>query len=102
MRPTPPKVTKAPAGPKTTANPKPQTPSPGPLEFPGLDFFVRPTLHPFEAAKRLGCHVDHIYNLITDGSIKAIDIRGRNNRFDRRRVRIPVEAWREFIRTRTI
>jgi excisionase family DNA binding protein len=73
-----------------------------PLEFPGLDFPDRQTLYPFEAAQRLGCHVDHVYDLITEGVIKAIDIRGRNNRLERRRVRIPLEAWRDFIRGRTI
>ena len=102
MRPSPPTITRAPAAPQPIADPKSREPLPCLLEFPSLDFSGRQTLYPSEAAKRLGCHVDHIYDLITEGAIKAIDISSRNKQSDRRRVRIPLEAWREFIRARTI
>jgi excisionase family DNA binding protein len=69
-------------------------------DFPGLDFPGRTTLYPRECAARLGCHVDHIYDLIEEGQLKAIDISGGNNASARRCARIPIEAWREFITKR--
>ena len=72
------------------------------FEFPSLDFPGRTALYPFECALRLGCAVDHIYDLITEGQIGAVDISGRNNLSDRRCLRIPVEAWKKFIRERTV
>jgi len=70
------------------------------IEFPSLDFPGRTTLYPHECALRLGCHVDHIYDLIEEGILRGINIAGGNNLTDRRCVRIPIEAWRAFLAAR--
>jgi len=72
------------------------------LEFPSLDFPGRTAMYPFECANKIGCHVDHIHDLVTEGQLKAVDISGRNNLSERRTLRIPLEAWQEFIRARTV
>ena len=71
------------------------------FEFPSLDFPGRNVLYPHECAAKIGCHVDHIYDLIEEGQLKAIDISGRNNLTDRRCARIPIESWRLFLAART-
>ena len=71
------------------------------MQFPGLDFPGRTTLYPHECAARLVCHVKHIYDLIEEGELRAMDISGRNNLTDRRSIRIPIEGWRAFIAART-
>lgn len=71
------------------------------IEFPSLDFPGRTTLYPHECATRIGCHVDHIYDLIEEGALKGINISGGNNLTERRCVRIPIEAWRAFLRAKT-
>src|SRR6516162_10007164 len=50
------------------ANQIPQPP------FASLDFPGRETLNPREVARRIGCSVDHIYDLILEGQLRAIDI----------------------------
>jgi excisionase family DNA binding protein len=63
--------------------------------FPSLDFPNRDSLNPVEAARRLGCSVQHIYNLVVDGRLRAINISrpGCARRF----FRIPIESWRKFL-----
>ncbi|MGA9451491.1 MAG: helix-turn-helix domain-containing protein [Verrucomicrobiia bacterium] len=58
-------------------------------------------LLPSDCAERLGCHVDHIYDLIEEGQLKAINIAGMNNLTDRRCCRVPVEALDDFLRRRS-
>lgn len=73
------------------------------LEFPSLAFPKdRKALYAWECAAKLTCDVGHIYDLIDEGVIKAIDISGKGNLSDRRCVRIPIEAWDKFIKERTI
>ena len=69
------------------------------IEFPSLDFPGRTTLYPHECATRIGCHVDHIYDLVEEGIIKGVNIAGETK--GRRTVRIPIESWRAFITSRT-
>lgn len=77
--------------------PKPRTASAPPaMDFPG-----RTSLKPHECARSIGCHVDHIYDLVEEGILKGVDIAGGGNRTDRRCLRIPVEAWRQFIAARS-
>lgn len=77
---------------------KPTPPTPPPqLEFGSLDFPGRTALYPHECATKLGCHVDHIYDLIEEGRLVGINIAGGNNLSSRRCVRVPVEAWRKFL-----
>lgn len=66
-------------------------------EFPfiSLDFPGRTMLYPHEAAERLGCSIDQVYDLADEGAISAIDIASPGSR--RRELRIPIEAWRNFI-----
>ena len=66
-----------------------------PPPFPSLDFPNRDSLNPVEAAHRLGCSVQHIYNLVVDGRLRAINISrpGCKRRF----FRIPIESWRKFL-----
>ena len=80
-------------------SPKPATPSARPT--PPLDFPGRTTIRPHEAAAAIGCHVDHIYDLADEGVLKAVNISGGNNLTDRRCLRIPVEAWRQFLLARS-
>jgi excisionase family DNA binding protein len=67
-----------------------------PSPFPSLDFPNRESLSPVEAARRLGCSVQHIYNLILDGRLRAINI-SRPACVGRRFFRIPIESWRRFL-----
>ena len=71
------------------------------MQFPSLDFPRRTTLYPHECAARMVCTVKHIYDLIEEGELMAVDISGRNNLTDRRSIRIPIEGWRAFIAVRT-
>jgi hypothetical protein len=78
-----------------------QQPKPG-AGFASLDFPGRETLNPREVAQRIGCSVDHIYDLIFEGQLHAIDISGRNNSTHRRSLRVPIESWRKFLTDRTV
>ena len=66
-------------------------------EFPfsSLDFPGRTTLYPHELAERLGCSIDQVHDLADEGAISAIDIASPGAR--RRELRVPIEAWRNFI-----
>ena len=61
----------------------------------------RVVLFPEEVASQLACHVDHVYDLIESGDLKAIDISGRNNLTGRRCCRVPVEAFADFMKRRS-
>lgn len=65
--------------------------------FPSLDFPRRESVSPAEAARRLGCSLQHVYNLIIEGHLPAIDISRPGSARRRRRYTIPVEAWRKFL-----
>jgi hypothetical protein len=71
------------------------------LEFPSLDFPGRTTLYPHECAERIGCAAQHIYDLIEEGQLGAINLSGANNLTDRRCLRVPIESWRKFLVERT-
>lgn len=72
------------------------------FEFKSLDFPGRTVLYPYEVAERAGISVEHVFDLISEGQLKAVDFSGRNNLSERRTLRIPVEAWREFVKSRTL
>jgi hypothetical protein len=72
------------------------------IEFPSMDFPGRTVLYPHECATKLGCVVDHIYDLVEEGQLGAIDISGRNNLTNKRCLRVPIEAWRKFIEARRV
>ncbi len=65
--------------------------------FPSLDFPRRDSVSPADAARRLGCSLQHVYNLIIEGHLPAIDISRPGAARRRRRYSIPVEAWRKFL-----
>lgn len=73
------------------------------LEFPSLAFPKdRRVLYPHELAALLRCSVDHIYDLIAEGKIRAVDISGVGNLSERRTLRIPVESWGRFVEDNTV
>ena len=73
------------------------------MDFPSLAFPKdRTVLYAHEVAMKLRCDVGHVYDLIDEGKLRAINIAGGNNFTERRFVRIPVEAWNDFIRENTI
>jgi len=72
--------------------------APAQLEFPSLQFPGRNSLRPQEIAERLQITTQHVFDLIEEGKIRAVNIAGANNISDRRYLRIPVEAWETFIR----
>lgn len=82
----------------------PEKPASSPAQktetFPSLDFPGRETLSPRELSRCIGCSIDHIYDLILEGQLRAIDISGRNNNSARRSLRVPVESWRKFLNER--
>ena len=63
--------------------------------FPSLDFPGRVTLKPEEIAERLGVTPKHIYDLIEEGEICAVDLAGKGAL--RRYPKIPLESYRDFI-----
>lgn len=60
-----------------------------------LDFPGRVTLSAAEVAEKLGVTVQHILDLIEEGKIVALDVKGKSSA--RRCVRIPVECYRDYI-----
>ncbi len=66
-------------------------------EFPfaSLDFPERTTLHITEVAERWGVSKEHIYSLIDEGAIVALDITGHTNKSSRQHLRIPIESYRD-------
>ncbi len=55
-------------------------------------------LYMHEIAERLGCSIDQAYDLADDGSLVAINIASAG--VTRRELRVPIEAWRNFILAR--
>lgn len=70
------------------------------LDFPfaSLDFPGRTVLYMHEIAERLGCSIDQLYKLADDGVLCAVDIASKGA--SRRELRVPIEAWRNFILAR--
>lgn len=70
------------------------------LDFPfaSLDFRGRTVLYMHEIAERLGCSIDQVYDLADDGSLVAVNIASQGA--SRRELRVPIEAWRDFILVR--
>ena len=66
--------------------------------FASLDFPGRSVLYMHEIAERLGCSIDQAYDLTEDGSLVAINIASAGA--SRRELRVPIEAWRNFILAR--
>ncbi len=67
------------------------------FEFPSLDFSGRTVLYPHEVAAKLGVSVRHVYDLIDEGRLRAINLSGANNLTDRRCIRVPIEAYRNLV-----
>jgi hypothetical protein len=65
--------------------------------FPGLDFPGRTTLYAHEVAAKLGCSEKHVFDLIDEGRLDALDLTGSGNRTGRRALRVPREAWLRFL-----
>ncbi len=63
--------------------------------FASLDFPGRVSLRGEEVAEKLGVTPQHIIDLIVEGKLQALDVRGRGA--GRACYRIPVEAYRDFI-----
>src|SRR5580698_5045388 len=78
------------------------SPQKKPSSVESLDFPDRRALYPFEIAKRMGCCTRHVYDLIHEGQLRAIDISRRNTFTDRRTIRIPIEYWHQFLLERTV
>ena len=72
-----------------------------PLSFESLDFPGRHVVSALEIADRVGCTTKHIFNLILEGHLRAINISGRKSP-DRQTVRIPIESWRQFLHERML
>jgi len=75
--------------------------------FPSLGFEGRTALRVDEVAARLNVSRNHVIHLIEDGTLRAIDVRGRmraeggKNKTPRSCLRIPVEEYERLIRSRT-
>jgi hypothetical protein len=69
------------------------------LPFLSLDFPGRDTVTTPEIAKKLGISVDHLGNLILDGTITALDL-ARHKGKSRACYRIAIEEYRKFILSR--
>lgn len=69
-------------------------------EFPfaSLAFPGRTSLYPHEIAERIGCSLDQVYDLADEGALRAIDIASPGAA--RRELRVPIEAWVEFVLAR--
>ncbi len=73
------------------------------MVFPSLAFpRDRTVLYAQEVAGKLRCDVRHVYDLIDEGKLRAINIAGGNNNTDRRFIRMPVEAWNAYGRENTL
>lgn len=71
-------------------------PAPEQLDFlASLDFPGRSSLYLGEIAERLGCSVRHLLNHIDAGELVGLDISCPS--VNRRSIRIPIEAYRNFI-----
>lgn len=65
--------------------------------FNSLDFPGRTVLYVWEIAEKLGGTVQHYLNLIDTGELVALDTACRDGGKTRRMLRVPVEAYRNFI-----
>lgn len=67
------------------------------LQFPfaSLDFPGRVSLRVEEVAGKLGVTAQHLLDLIVEGKLQAVDVRGAGA--TRACYRVPVEAYRDFI-----
>lgn len=63
--------------------------------FASLDFPGRVSLRIEEVAEKLGVTTQHIIDLIVEGKLQAVDLRGHGA--TRACYRVPVEAYRDFI-----
>lgn len=65
------------------------------LPFASLDFPGRNVVTVAEIAEKLGATIQHVLNLIEDGSLVACDLARHVG--SRRMARVPVEEYRNFI-----
>jgi excisionase family DNA binding protein len=72
------------------------------VTFDSLLFPGRKVLRCQEIADALRCDVRHVYDLVDEGKIRAVNISGGDNLTDRRCLRIPVEAWETYLRENTL
>lgn len=71
------------------------------ITFHSLLFPGRKVLYVAEVAERLDLTDRHVINLIEEGLLKAINV-GGDNTSGRRFYRIPIEAYEEYLRARTL
>ncbi len=63
--------------------------------FASLDFPGRVSLRVDEVALKLGITGQHVIDLIVEGKITALDMRGAGS--SRAHYRIPIEAYRDYV-----
>ncbi len=63
--------------------------------FASLDFPGRVTLRLEEVAAKLGITAQHVIDLIIEGKLQAVDVRGAGA--SRATYRIPIECYRDWI-----
>lgn len=71
---------------------------PPPLKYASLDFTSAAAVTCIDVATKLGCSDAHVVNLIADGELCALDMRGPNSK--RGTWRVPIEAYRHFMNLR--
>jgi len=69
------------------------------LPFASLDFTGRDTVTTPEIARKLGVSVDHLGNMILDGTIVALDL-ARHRGKSRACYRVAIEEYRKFVLSR--
>jgi excisionase family DNA binding protein len=73
-----------------------------PPTFPSINFGPdRKALRPQEVAAKLDITVRHVYDLIDEGQLRAINCTGAT-KANRRYARIPVEAFEAYVRAHTL
>jgi excisionase family DNA binding protein len=86
-----------PEGPETNRSGAEAKP-PQPEEYPGLTFPKdRRVLYIHEIAAKLRCTKRHVVDLIDEGRLRAINIGGWMPS-GRRKLRVPIEAWNDYLR----
>jgi excisionase family DNA binding protein len=83
------------------AGQSPTPPANSASSFPSLDFPPdRTVLHTLEVARRLNVSLQHVLDLIEAGKLRAVNVGGIGAKC-RPYYRIPIEAWRAFVRQNT-
>jgi excisionase family DNA binding protein len=70
---------------------------PAPDLLGDLTFLGRSVLYVHEVAEKLRCSQQHVYDLIDEGRLPAIDLTGAGNLSARRSLRIPAAGFRMWL-----